>query len=191
MGTVNIARRALRHLLLVGWALVYAPNASAALFLETNVVGDQIDLFLKSNATIASVESVDISWSFDTAVLRLVGAPAFEGALTAPTFEMAGCDESCGGFFSPVMAPFPVGPLMSWVFEWNNVPPQTTTINVFVSLDEAVPPLQLDATLAIPEPATTALMVAGIGLLGFWTARRRGFQVNNKSSFEPFSHRLG
>ena len=76
------------------------------------------------------------------------------------------------------------------------MPPQTTPIRVEVVLGNELgeqPPIQLQTvpTPAIPEPPTTALMVAGIGLLGFWTVRRRGFQVNNELSLAPFSHRLG
>jgi hypothetical protein len=79
--------------------------------------------------------------------------------------------QTCGGFFEEAQAPFPTSTLLKWSFNVLPIPPSTplpvtTLFTAEVQIDEqdfSPPPLLI--TLAVPEPQTAVLLVAGLGLL--------------------------
>jgi hypothetical protein len=178
MDLFQLAKRLMAQTAIVTCALFASPPASAALVLDYSLIEEQLEIFLRADAPIESVTGVDIAWAFDPSALQLVGKPAFQGVLASADFKLPSCVQTCGGFFEEEQAPFPSSTLLKWSFNVLPIPstkplPVTTTFSVDVLIDEVPignpPPLVI--TLAVPEPQTIALLIAGLGLL-LLSARR-------------------
>jgi hypothetical protein len=175
---VGLVNRTVWHLVLMIGAAACVSPASAAFFLDLSAVNDhQISLVLKSDTPTSLVESIDIQLDFDLSALELVGKPTFETVLTGSDFKFGQCGQrllpgnvfksNCGGYFEPKRALLQSGGLVRWLFEVMPGPSQTTMFDLSITLGEDDPILLSEAaSLPIPEPGPTALMLAGLGLLG-------------------------